>query len=179
MANIFELNINLNAVENSETKKALSETSNAKTKTANTGDDKDDKLAGLKMGLKMAAAVHVTQKLNSNVAMPLLNMGTTTIGTIYGDTARLNQIQNLNNSVSTGMGLISSGFSGFAAGKAVTGGAGGGSAGAIIAITLDVVGKAIDMVTSAMEYNNRQIDHVYNSNYAQERLGLLAINKGR
>lgn len=178
MANIFELNINLNAVENSETKKALNETSNAKTKAANTGDDENDKLTGLKTGLKMAAALHVVQKINSNVVMPLVNMGTTTVGTIYGDTARLNKIQNLNNSISTGMGLISSGFSGFAAGAAIGGGAGG-AVGAVITLTLDLVGKTIDMVTNAMEYNNRQFDHMYNSNYAQERLGLLAINKGR
>lgn len=178
MANIFELNINLNSTEETETEKALKKTSNAKVAETDPGDDKSD--GALKIAGKAAAAVLGIQRVKSDVVMPFYNMGITTVGTIYGDAARMNQIQNLTNTVNMGIGMVQTGLSGYSIGFASGGSSkGAGSVGAIIAIALDLVGKTIDGVTNAMEYNNKQQDHKYNEAYGKERLGLLAINKGR
>ena len=175
MANIFELNINVNSNEQTETEKALKKTSNAKHQEES---DKNGVLSTLKTAAKIAGTVHIGQKVMSNVVTPTFNMGITTIGTIYGDQARANQIQNMATTVETGTSLVKSGLSGYSAGVAIAGKAGG-IWGAVLAVALEAVGEVVDMVNIAREYNNKQLDYKYNSAYAQERLGILAANKGR
>lgn len=174
MANIFELNINLNSNEKSEAEKALEAT----TSGGSSSDKKDSKeLSNLEMAGKMLAGIHFADKVKSNVVNPLINLGISTVGNIYGDTARVNQINNFRSTIDGGVSLVRSGLSGYSVGKAFGGSAGGWLA--LINVALDLAGTAIEMVQNANEYNNRQLDYKYNSAYSQERLGLLALNKGR
>lgn len=175
MANIFELNINLNEVGKSEAEQALKETTNGS--AGDSGNDGNIELTNLEKAGKMLSGIHLAGQIDSNILRPLVNMGTNTIGSVYGDTARMNQINNLTNSVNTGMGFVRSGLSGYSVGSAF--GNGAGVAMAIVNVVMDVAGEAISMIENSIQYNNQQLDYKYNSAYASERLGILATNKGR
>ena len=175
MANIFELNINLNEMGKSEAEEALEETTGGA--STGSGNKEEVELSRLEKTGKMLAGIHFLGKLDSNILHPLANLGTNTIGTVYGDIARTNQINNLANTINSSMGFVNSGLSGYSIGSAF--GKGAGIAMAIVNTVMDVAGEAISMIENSIQYNNQQLDYKYNSMYASERLGLLAINKGR
>lgn len=168
MANIFELNINLNKTGESEAKKALKKTING-----NAEDEQEE--GSLKTALNAIGSSYFAKEAYSNIAKPILDLQLNKYGVIYGDQARQNKINNMTSTVSSAVSMTTSTLSGYAAGAAL----GSGGAGAIITLALELVGTAIDMVGNAREYNENQLNYMYNSNYSQERLGILASSKGR
>ena len=101
-----------------------------------------------------------------------------TIGSVYGDQARMNKISNLASGADLVTGLADSALGGYSAGLALSG-AKGGWIGAAIGLVLEIGNTVIDGINNLREYNNNQIDYKYNSAYAQERLGLISASKGR
>lgn len=165
MANVFELNINLNTTGQSEAEKALENTT-----SGNLEPNKDNESAGLYDALKAVKSNYYVKEVYSNVAKPLMNLQLSTYGTIYGDQARQNRISNMLNTTDMAMSAVSSGITGYAV---------GGGVGAAIGAILDIVGTVIDGISNVREFNEEQLNHKYDSNYAQERLGILATSKGR
>lgn len=165
MANIFELNVNIHTTEKSEAQKALSQTignddmTSGKSETLATKDNKTAAAVGAIaiQGVKQSASQIVSFEVNK-------------ISTIYGDDARANQINNMMNTASAGMSLVSS---------IATGASIGGPWGAVVGAVVGVATEAIGFATRAYSFAKTEQDRTRNSNYAQERLGLLAASKGR
>lgn len=165
--NVFELNINLMQLEKSEAKEALRNTANGSVSDSKKEEKEDDSLMGAISALKGNFYVKTA---TNKIVKPGLQYITSKYGTIYGDQARANQIQNVSSAVSSVSGIVSSAAAGFAF---------GGPWGMVAALAAEAINIAIDVASNVREYNERQLDYMYDSNYTQERLGLLAINKGR
>lgn len=170
MANIFELNINLNRSEKSEAEKALEKTINGDTSSSNNDDD------SLKTAVKAAGTNYFIREGLSNVVSPVVNLQLSTYGTIYGDQARQNKISNMANLSSKAMDGVSAGLAGYSAATAL---GASGPWGAIIAVAMEAFSMAIDLYDNYRQYNENQLNYMYNANYTQERLGILASSKGR
>lgn len=164
-SNIFELNINLMQLENSEAKEALKETTEASANQQNPEESKkDESLKKLKS--TAAWAGKQTVQIVKQIAVYDLNKA----GSVYGDTARQNEIDNITTTASMGMSVVN---------MAATGAQVGGPWGAVIGAVLGTVGEVIQGFQRAQEYKIKQQDNLRQSNYASERLGILAASKGR
>lgn len=166
-SNVFELNINLMQLEKSEAKEALRNTANGSISDGKKDKKEDDSLFD---AINAVKGNFYVQTAVNKVVKPGLAYVTSKYGTIYGDVARQNQISNVNNGISTLSGIFGAAASGFAV---------GGPWGMAIALAAEAVNIAIDTASNVREYNEKQQEYLYESNYSQERLGLLAINKGR
>lgn len=160
MANKFELNINLMQLDKSEAKEALKQTTNGAADQKQ--DDKKD--SDLKKTAKWAGKQVV--QIVKQVAVYDLNKA----GTIYGDQARQNEIDNITSTVAMGSTI---------ANMTAMGAQIGGGWGALIGAVLGTVGEVIQGVQRANEYKIQQQNNLREANYAQERLGILAYSKGR
>jgi len=164
MANIFELNVNINAIEKTEAQKALEKTTN--------GENTENKIETPESSGKKTAAAIGAMVISSGrqIANQVISFETSKIGSLYGDTARQNEINNMMSGVNTVAGIAQ---------MAASGAAIGGPWGAAIGAIVGIVGEGIQMVQRGYMYTKEEEDRVRNSNYAQERLGILTASKGR
>ena len=166
MPNIFELNVNINTTGESEAEKALNDTTNGSIEVQqDSGSDATSK------GKNIAAAIGVMsiQKV-SQIGNQIASYEINKIGTIYGDQARQNEINNIMTVANTLTGIVSS---------TITGAAVGGLPGAIVGFVLNTASEVIQAGQRVEQYNIQQRDHMLNSNYKLERLGMLTASKGR
>ena len=172
MANIFELNIYLHedGDDNDKDKKKLNKTTNSDAEEEEEEGKEKKSLEDLIKAYRASKVVHWGNAVIDNVIKPMYNMDVKRVGSIYGDVARANQMNNMASVGSKVKGTVMAGVNGFMY---------GGPWGAVAGIALDLAGNAIEMAQNAMEYTNKQLDHQYNSQMSKERLGMLAINKGR
>lgn len=162
MANVFELNVNINNTSKSQTKKALEKTSTG-SKSPKKDDDEE-------MGLvEAASAVHLGKKAIQTV-IKAADIPLSRYGRLYGDTARQNEINNLTQSAHE----VASAATTIAAGASV-----GGPWGAAIAAAIVVIDKAIDITRNLQDYENKMREYTIEANQKQERLGILASSQGR
>jgi len=164
MTNTFELNINLNNTTGSEAEKALNNTTKGSVDT-NTGSiTKDEK--------KVIFDSIVAHSIVSNVVNTSKKVATTElskIGSLYGDIARQNEI---NNSINFGSTMASSSLS-IAASFAVNP-----VLGAINLINTGL-SQAYDMFNNYQNWVVKRTEDTITTNRSNERLGNLATSRGR
>lgn len=163
MANIFELNVNINAIEKTETQKALDKTIS--------GENTENKVETPESSGKKTAAAIGAMVISSGtqIATRIISFETSKIGSLYGDVARQNEINNMLSGVNTIAEI----------GQMAAAGAAFGPWGAAVGVVLGIAGKAIEYAYNGYMYTKEEEDRVRNSNYAQERLGILTASKGR
>lgn len=169
--NKFELDIYLHelASEESRDKEKLKETTNSETEEKDGKkilNVKDSKKAAKQFAYNAAQAVHYIK----HVASQEINFRISRHATMYGDEARANKLSNemstFNTVASAGM-TIAHGFTM------------GGPVGGIIAIAGTALTMAQDVNQRLQLFEDKQEDHLLNSAYAQERLGMITASKGR
>ena len=162
--NIFELNVNLMYLEKSEAKEALRTTAEGAANQQSNTDNKKEGDSKLKKSVKWAGKQ--SMQIVKQIAVYDLNKA----GSVYGDTARQNEIDNMMTTAAMGQTIAS---------MTATGAQIGGGWGAIIGLVLGTVGEVIQGAQRAYEYKIEQQNNQREASYAQERLGILAACKGR
>lgn len=175
MANIFELNVNITSTVKSEAQQALDETTNGGVGTVPTLEGADTPVKGGEEAASNASSTGgaigaLALQTVGKAASDLLSFDISRTATVFGDQARANEISNL---------MAGTGIVGNIAQGALTGLAVGGPWGALAGAILATVTEGVKVAQRAYEFNIKQTDHKINANYAQERLGILTVSKGR
>lgn len=174
MANIFELNINLNTTGTSETEQALKETTEGSINP--TPVDSGGKKNGGKGSLKGFVATMAVD-LAKDTVLQVANYQTNKIATVYDNQARANKINNITSTANTlmdaGIGIASAAMAGAAFGPI------GAVVGAVVGVVAEAVSIGVEVNQRLDEWEMRQEDNIRNAAYAQERLGILILSKGR
>lgn len=185
-ANQFEINVNINSTVKSEAEMALGDLTtgslpdvqlqNGDIMSGNEYQDMIVKMESdvLKEGSLKNSGKSVGKALVAASAVELaitgMNWAHSRVSTIYKDQARANKISNRMNTLSAVGGL---------AGEIAAGYAKGGVVGGTINMALQLATEAIKIAQRVEAYQDKQKDYADESDYAMERLGLLAAGKGR
>ena len=179
MANVFELNVNINSTVKSEAEKSMENVSLGS--LTNVSGKMDQGLS--KLGQKASKSGHdvLGKSLKGagaiGVASAVVDIGTKVVtnrlsryGRLYGDQARQNRIDN---AMSVAGDLMEAG------GTIAAGAMAGGVPGAIVGAVVAVVDKAVEIAENLKEYSYNQQENRFESQRESERIGMIAISGGR
>lgn len=184
-ANVFELNVNINSTIKSEAQKALNDSTNGSLPDVQLGDgtwadgsDYQDFIEKMEADtlkenkLKTAgkaAAIASTVSSGQQLVVGAMNWAHSRVSNIYKDEARANKISNIQSTVTETGGLVMSCVAGYAGGPVI----------GTINLALQLAGQALKVAQRVEAYQDKQKDYADESDYAMERLGLVAAGKGR
>ena len=185
-ANVFELNVNINSTIRSEAQSALNDLTNGslpdfidpKNGDLLNGDDYQDAIEKMEQdmldedakkakGKQLAKATTMASAVGLGV--DIMNWSHSRVSTIYKDQARANKISNATNAVSNGASFAMSVAAGYAGGPII----------GTINLALQIATQALTIAKNVEEHKDKEKDWADESDYAMERLGLLAAGKGR
>lgn len=169
--NKFELDIYLHELPSEETrdKESLKETTSSETKEKD-GKELMNNEKSKKAAKQFAYNAAQVVQYATHLASQEINFRISRHATMYGDTARANKLTNEMNTFNTAKNAGAAIVAGFTA---------GGPVGGIIAIAGTALTMAQDVSQRLQLFEDKQEDHLLNSAYAQERLGMITASKGR
>lgn len=161
--NVMQLNINLTKVDTKSTEQEQLDTVTATAKNGNSGIDKKDVL---KKAAGVTMAYNQIQKITTTVVTTKLSQ----IGSVYGDQAKQNEINNVMSSVGTVSGI----------GQSIIGGAlVAGPVGAVVMGLTSLIAEGYAMFERNASYQRLERENAINSMRSSEALGMTAIDRNR
>lgn len=161
--NVMQLNINLTTIDTKSTEQEQLDNATAPAKSGE-GTPKDDK-AMLKKAVLTTMAYHQIQRIATQVITTKLSQ----IGSVYGDQATQNQINNMISTAGTVSNIA----------QATIAGAVFGPIGAAIALVGAVVVEGYSASERNASYNRWVTEDRFRSERSSEALGLTAIDRNR